>query len=452
MNIVCLFFIAFSNAAFVFLSNARNDWYANFYQAIGQRESIVSYVGLFLLLAFIISINNIIKNYLKIKFVAKGRKESLLTQHEKTDCAQKVCEEKTNYLKNIAEFWDALFLGIGLFLVFIPKIFYVASSIASYVFFIFLIYMFVSFFINFGYLKKLQKNFYYKHQMNEAKLRKFLTIWFNKKCIKPIDIKSDYFKSAVNSMQNFDLIKAFIEEGRGFYESIGMIIPFVIFYSSYLNNTISFAIFMQLVNLWVQITFGAKKIAESIEYYNEYAVAKYRFKNNYKNQIKTSNSIILKNIIIYAKNKKLIDNFSLQVDAHQKVIIVASNKSGKTTLMNAMQGVRSFEGEIYIPKKTLFIPENPLMPHKTIISSSLEFKSKCKIFDINSNLFFEDASGAEKWKLLAAYASCFDFVVWDDPFWGISDIDAELELLLQNINGALFFSIYPINGTKIVEF
>lgn len=454
---------------YLYLMLARNAWYADFYKAIEKKAGITFSIFVFIILSLIIVANDSFKRFVKYNFILKERESNVLASNQNAvkiqyDLAQRICEDVKLKAQHWIDFIDQASMGIGLILVFIPRMFFIAHSYAFFVLGILIIYGSFIFVLNFGYFKKVIQVSVYKQEENEGKLRKFFFQWLQKKCVRPIGFAGDKFENAQKSLSRYYFVNNMIEAVRNLYENIGLIIPFAIFYSLYHFGSISFAIFIQLVNLWTSINFAISMLAQAIEHYVNYDVSKkrlqsmelelceYEKKSDYQNHISDclkefDKVCVMKNVSIFMNNKRLIENFNLEVQSFEKINIIGPNSRGKTTLMQTMQGFHNHEGTIEIAKNTLWIPEQPILPDKVHFQQSKQFINACKDFEIEPTLEFATTSGGQKWRLLAAYATMFDFVVWDDPFWGL-EANIYLDKLIPKLRSCIIFSAQEVEYIK----
>ena len=466
--------IIISIGFYLYLSLARNAWYAKFYGSIESKTGITFSICYFLVLAFMIVLNDAIKGILKTKFILKQRKsvifnDNIALQNSHLDISQRIAEDIKNKAEHFINAFDLFLIGLGLILVFLPRLFILSSSYGFFVFSILIVYSAFVILFHFGYLKKLMQIYLYKSEESEAIFRRFLGVWLNKRCIRPVRFDMQKFENAQNETQRYYMISVFVEAVRSIYENIGLITPFAVFYSLYHFNKINFATLIQLVNLWTQINYAVLSMIKGIERYSNYGICARRamiFQDNVYN----SDSLKIENLKIYVGKKKIINNFNLELKPKMKINIVAKNGVGKTSMMQAIQGFRKCEGKVSVPKNILWIPEQPLLPEKLRIceiennmikkkriSNSIgmnidieQFKKNCEIVEVDSSLIFVNASAAQKWRLIVAYAMCFEFVVWDDPFWGL-DAQEEIKKFLPYMQSVLIFSYKPIDGMDIVE-
>lgn len=474
--------IILSIGIYLYLNFLRNEWYLNFYKAIETRNNINQSVIIFLIIACAIILNDFIKGLMKTKFISQARKKNFTQQIKNNendiendiDYAQRICEDQrfsAEYFINAIDEW---LMGIGIICIFVPHMFFLIGANNYSIMLILIGYSSLLFLFNFGYIKKLLQTKLYQFEENEGKLRNFLSIWLNKHAVRPINFSWNYFTLAKKNMEKYFTTKLLINAIQSLYENIGLIIPFIAFYNLYASNKISFPSLFQLINLWTNINFAIKNIAKGIENYICYDITKKRLKNILENVSenisgnisesakngdenivhKNNENIELKNITIIIKQKnhsmKIIENFWLQIQKGQRVNIVAKNGMGKTTLMRAMQNMIKYDGTILVPEKTIWIPEQPIITPNFIQEiDNKKFQDNCKIMNLNLNGNpYENLSGAEKWKTIAAYAMCFEYIVWDDPFWGISN-DDYIQTFLENTNTVLIFSQTPIDNMKI---
>ena len=88
--------------------------------------------------------------------------------------------------------------------------------------------------------------------------------------------------------------------------------------------------------------------------------------DDFKAEIKTNDSIILKNVSIKTPgtDNLLINNLNLSLETGQSLLVVGSSGCGKTSLLRAISGLWAIQsGEIETPSNgdLLFIPQKPYM-------------------------------------------------------------------------------------------
>lgn len=453
----------------LYLLILRNDWYANFYRSIEQKSNIKSEIIYFIILAFFISINDFLKGFFKTYFIKRNRNYapgisqetfSLTKNLNQKDYAQRFCEDTRLEAETFLEAIDYWGSAIGTIFIFLPRMWKLIGRDSLYVTLIILIYTMIIFLVNFGYIKEILQKSLYKFEESEADLRNFLIIWLHKQCIRPIKFSYAKLKNATKSMQLYYVLRDAIKAVREFYQSLGLIIPFAVFYSFYANKKIDLGTFFQLINIWSMINLSVTNLAKGIEEYFKSDLAKQRLVTTIINHEHNEN-IIIKNLSISImhkkRKKKIISNFSITVEPGQKINIVAGK--GKTSIMRAIQGMLKHKGEILMPRNALLIPEQPIIPANFIYemdqSKKEKFKKNCEIIDAEfakkiEEKNIEKLSGAEKWKILAAYSLCFDCVIWDDPFWGL-DASNQISQLLPMWNTILIFSQQKIDEMQVVE-
>ena len=465
---------------YLYLIFLRNNWYADFYQAIDKKSGITFSILTFLVLSAIIAGNDAFRRFVKNVFILKSREKNLIFNNLEIrkiqyDFSQRFSEDTKLRAQNFGNFVEFFTIGLGSILIFIPRLFSIAHLYAFLVLAILAVYVTIVFALNFGYLKKLIQNSTYFWEEKEASFRKFLLQWVSKKCVRPLTFDRKQFENAQKSLRRYFFVDNLIQTLRNLSDSVGLIIPFALFYALYSRGSVSLAVMFQLVNIWVLINYGFLQIVEAIQFYINYEVANRRIcemnlkssenvgferdligfggvnferaggvcgdekkaffdDNNEKKQV-----ILIENLVIKNQKCKLFENFDLEIFSGQKVNIVGQNARGKTTLMQTMQGFHDYEGKILISEKIFWIPEQPIVPDGLILPQNDGFLEVCKEFEIDSNLDFSSASGGQKWRLLAAFSTFFPMVIWDDPFWGLN-ADLMLEKLLPKLGTCVIFS------------
>lgn len=441
----------------IYLSLIRNNWYGDFLQTIEQRGPIKFSIIYFIILAVIIVLNDFIKDVLEIKFITKNRNSNfkqqdlIQTQNQTVEFSQRIAEDQHYQAKHFIKALDFWILSVGTVLVFLPRLIFLTKGNRIFVLSVLIIYSSLIFLLNFGYIKKLLQSKRANFENNEASLRKFLASWLDKHCIRPIKFSNQYLIKAKKHMEQYYITKKLIDSSISLYQSIALVLPFAVFYSLYSSNKIGFAQFMQLINLWTHLSYAITNFAQGIKNYVLFDITKQRLHYKIDNKINyQNNGIKLENITIKINNQKeLIKNFNLNIKEGDKINIIGPNGAGKTSLMHAMQGMIEYEGNISISENIVWIPEQPILPETTSseLSTSKEFEKACKLFEIAYSNNFSNLSGAEKWKIIAAYSMLFKTIVWDDPFWGLN-INEQIQKLISTEKTIVIFSQNPIENMQ----
>lgn len=450
-----IFYITISISIFLYLALARNAWYAEFFKLIINKDSVFNQILKFLAIVLLIVINDVVKSILKVHFISRQRKNARFTQENYFDSAQRISEDGRLWPEKFIYSFDDFFSGIFLVIIFVCRLFLILEKKAEMVATIMICYSSLIFVLNFGYIKNLIQVNLYKYEEKEAKFRRFLSSWFSKKCLKPVEFNDEFFEQARKSMRANYFVRIFVDFLRSIYDNVGLILPFMVFGWLRYGGFVSFPKLMQLINLWTQIHYGIILISKGLESFVAASVNYQRFQSNFdrKKRVEISDAFKFDNVTIVGRKGVIIKNFDLELQPFDRVNIVLPNRSGKTTLMQAMQGFIQYDGSIRVPKRILWIPEDPIFPEKTHFPKNSMFIKACKFMEVGSDLLFDSASGSEKWKLIAAYALSgdFDYIVWDDPFWGL-DASLYLKKFLEKFRGGiLIFSTTPIDKLQRLD-
>ena len=139
--------------------------------------------------------------------------------------------------------------------------------------------------------------------------------------------------------------------------------------------------------------------------------------------------------------KKVFENFALEVAQGEILCVLGASGAGKTTLLNALAGLVSFEGEVTpAPKKVGYIFQEPrLIPSLTVEQNLLyvggrvenidEILRKTELLE-HKNKRPRFLSGGEKQRV--AFARAFvcesDLLLLDEPF---SSLDTALKIRMM---------------------
>lgn len=144
---------------------------------------------------------------------------------------------------------------------------------------------------------------------------------------------------------------------------------------------------------------------------------------------------ILKNLNKSFKNKKILNNFTINIPESGAICIIGNSGCGKTTLMNIMAGIESVDSgninDINSLKKSYVFQENIFIPWLSV-GDNISLVSKLRKNDIESllksfnlNDIYDkkpsELSGGMKQRVNIVRALCVDFKVifMDEPFKGI---------------------------------
>lgn len=139
--------------------------------------------------------------------------------------------------------------------------------------------------------------------------------------------------------------------------------------------------------------------------------------------------------------KKVFENFALEVAQGEILCVLGASGAGKTTLLNALAGLISFEGEVTpAPKKVGYIFQEPrLIPGLTVEQNLLYVGGRVENIDeiLRKTELLEHRnkrprflSGGEKQRV--AFARAFvcenDLLLLDEPF---SSLDTALKIRMM---------------------
>lgn len=147
-------------------------------------------------------------------------------------------------------------------------------------------------------------------------------------------------------------------------------------------------------------------------------------------------------------NKVIFDNLSLSIADHSITAIMGNSGTGKTTLLNALARLDTFEGEIVCGKCSYIFQEPRLLKGVTVyknIELALPFPDEKKVNGILADVELLEAkdlyeyqlSGgmAQRVSLARAFVTDRDVILMDEPFSGL---DMGLKLRLYDLFKKLY--------------
>jgi NitT/TauT family transport system ATP-binding protein len=148
------------------------------------------------------------------------------------------------------------------------------------------------------------------------------------------------------------------------------------------------------------------------------------------------------------ENQVVFDNFSLDIHEGEILCILGESGGGKTTLLNILAGLISYEGEVKnAPDKVSFIFQEPrLLPNLTVEQNLLyaggryelmeEILQKTELVSLR-NKRPKELSGGEKQRVAIARAFLSDakLLLLDEPF---SSLDTALKIRIARVFAQLW--------------
>ena len=147
-------------------------------------------------------------------------------------------------------------------------------------------------------------------------------------------------------------------------------------------------------------------------------------------------------------DKKVFENFSLDVQEGEILCVLGESGCGKTTLLNILAGLTSFEGSIVnVPKKVGYIFQEPrLLPNLTVeenlryaggrVALIDEILRKTELFSLKDKRP-KELSGGEKQRvsIARAFLSETSILLLDEPF---SSLDTARKIRLAGVFAKLW--------------
>ena len=154
--------------------------------------------------------------------------------------------------------------------------------------------------------------------------------------------------------------------------------------------------------------------------------------------------IQINNLSIHYENKTVLSNFSEHISEGEHIALLGASGIGKTSFINAIMKLISYDGEIIIPDNTIFsavFQENRLFEglsvykniHMTARGHSAEsIKQHIVLAGLNPETIVNSLSGGMKRRvaILRAILAPFDILILDEPFKGL---DADTKLIMMNM-------------------
>lgn len=148
------------------------------------------------------------------------------------------------------------------------------------------------------------------------------------------------------------------------------------------------------------------------------------------------------------ENQVVFDNFSLNIHEGEILCILGESGGGKTTLLNILAGLTSYDGEVEnAPDKVSFIFQEPrLLPNLTVEQNLLyaggRYELMEEILQKTELIFLRDKrpkelSGGEKQRVAIARAFLSDakLLLLDEPF---SSLDTALKIRIATVFAQLW--------------
>ena len=154
--------------------------------------------------------------------------------------------------------------------------------------------------------------------------------------------------------------------------------------------------------------------------------------------------IQINNLSIHYENKTVLSNFSEHISEGEHIALLGASGIGKTSFINAIMKLISYDGEIIIPDNTVFsavFQENRLFEglsvykniHMTARGHSAEsIKQHIFLAGLKPEAVINSLSGGMKRRvaILRAILAPFDILILDEPFKGL---DADTKLIMMSM-------------------
>lgn len=154
--------------------------------------------------------------------------------------------------------------------------------------------------------------------------------------------------------------------------------------------------------------------------------------------------IQINNLSIQYDDKIILRNFSEHISSGEHITLTGASGIGKTSFLNAIMKLISYDGEILLPKGTRIatvFQENRLIEGLSVYKnicmtanghSSDSIKQHIALAGLNSETIVNTLSGGMKRRvaILRAILAPFDILILDEPFKGL---DSDTKLTIMNM-------------------
>lgn len=160
---------------------------------------------------------------------------------------------------------------------------------------------------------------------------------------------------------------------------ISVIFPFLIQAGRFFQQKITLGDLMQTINVFSSLHSSLSYFRNSYDDFAKYRAVLNRlsgFEDSIKRAhtlelplIKDSSNLLIKNLNVRSPNGDLlINNLDLQLYSGDRLLISGKSGTGKTTLLRSLAGLWSYcDGDISLPKDSLFLSQRPYMPQGRLI-------------------------------------------------------------------------------------
>lgn len=449
---IIIFFISYG-IIFTGVQNFRNDLYVPLYSSIDNKngkELKMSVFKLSMLATFIFSLD-FISEFFKEYMAFRNRKKTtpFLESHE--DLSQHLSVDQKTIVENYCAAFFNFFPSLFVICFFAPKMFKIIGK--DYILIGGLLGYIVITFLSIGLFKYFYGIFYKKNVFLEEKIRLYFHSWFDTKKMLPINFNKETYRKNIKGLLIVGLFNSFNKAAITLYQSISLVLPYVIFLSHYLSGEYNFGVYMQLINIWASINYSIQGLFQGWENYSAFKVNENRMTwalKNSQDNLNYGSSIKLRNVKLSFEEKNVLYIEDVLFEVGKVVNVYGKHGSGKTSLAKIIAGILKSEGYVETIRGLVYIPEGVRIPQDTEFENTEEFIRYCKIFKVDPLTVFETACGSEKWRLIMSYAlSLNKYVIIDDPFWGDSEMEQKEKLVneLNQRKGGLIFSSTEINGS-----